>query len=74
MKSQIIKVFISCSSDVEEEAQCVIKVCDRLSEIFMISNNLEFKTIYWKDAKAISRQITGSRTQELINGQLEDYA
>jgi hypothetical protein len=66
----LIRVFISCPSDVEKEKDIVKEVCESLSNI-LIKRGVLVKHIYWK--RDIIPQITGSGPQKVIDDQLKEY-
>ena len=67
----LIKIFISCPSDVEKEKDIVREVCEILSNS-LIKKNILVKPVHWK--RDIIPQITGSGPQKVINDQLWQMA
>lgn len=65
-----IKVFVSGPSDVEEEKQIVREVCDSITRT-LESQNIHVTAVDWR--KDIFPEITGERTQALINDQIGEY-
>lgn len=67
-----IRVFISCPSDVEDEKNIVVQVCDSLSRMLK-NRKIGIKSIHWK--KDIVPKITGDGGQKIIDEQLieSDY-
>ena len=66
-----IKVFVSCPSDVEDEKQLVRDVCDSLTAVYSETKNIQITVVDWK--KDVFPEITGERTQSIINNQIGEY-
>ena len=71
-KVDLLKVFISCPGDVDEERQIIREVCKSISNVTCKVKNIEVKPIDYKEN--IIPQITGKEAQEIINDQLEKEA
>jgi hypothetical protein len=68
-KTTEIAVFISCPSDVEEEKNIVLEVCDSLSDMWK-KKQVRLKTIHWK--KDVVPRITGEGPQKIIDKHLDE--
>jgi len=66
----LIKVFISCPSDVEKEKNIVSSVCETLSRNIFAQKNINIRTIHWE--KDIPRVITGEGPQKTIDRYLDE--
>jgi hypothetical protein len=71
-KVDLLKVFISCPGDVDDERKIVREVCKSISNVTCKVRNIEVKPIDYKEN--IIPQITGKEAQEIINDQLEKEA
>lgn len=72
-KVDLLKVFISCPGDVDEERKIVRKVCESISNVTRKNKSIEVRAIDYKEN--IIPQITGEEAQNVIDAQLkiEDY-
>jgi hypothetical protein len=67
---RLLKVFVSCTGDVEEEKNQVRQACNVLGTVSR-DPKIRIEVIDWKGN--VSPQITGENPQKRINEQIKDY-
>ncbi len=69
-KVRLLKIFVSCPSDVDREKNEVKRACKSLKKMYR-DPKINIEVIDWKEN--VSPLITGKEPQTVINDQIKDY-